>query len=146
MGKARMDSGGSGSITISENIGINDLHRCSSESPELVMQESFEQGGFGDGDGSSHSREPYPAAENDAEVIDSFAATSDTETDEIISARRSQHAARRQTPEAMQVEMLIAMGATPLTAIGAAGSAKQASQLASFAQHDPASAVEVAWS
>lgn len=50
----------------------------------------------------------------------------------------------RLTAEQMQIQMLIAMGATPLTANGAAGSARHSHQLASFAPLEEA-AVSRAW-
>ena len=51
---------------------------------------------------------------------------------------------RRPSAEDLQLQMLVAMGATPLTAVGAAGSAKQSSQLATFAPLE-AAAHEIAW-
>ena len=52
----------------------------------------------------------------------------------------------RASAQTMQMDLLVAMGATPVTAEGSKDSAKHASQLAHFAPLEVAASVESAWS
>ena len=65
---------------------------------------------------------------------------------EPSAARRAPAEQIRSSAEDMQMQMLVAMGATPLNSSGAAGSARQASNLAQYAPLMEVAAAEAAWS